>query len=1223
MSIGLKQAYKPFLRAMAGAAGLSILAALALYAAPSGAQTVPPVVMSSAGLISATGVSQAGKVVQDTCGDLYELETGGNLLEIPAGSNSTTYLVNYGGPGSDGLPGGLAIDSNNNLYVGSKWNGQIIKIPSNSCVPNVAGAITLTANNSTWASNLSVYWYDPGDLATDASSDLFIASNNCCNGNEIFELVGGTVNGAGVLVLGGNSLPQVTNIAADSVGDVFFTVSGSGAVYEVTKANYGTTSPTQVASTGSSGNALGLAFDAQGNLYIGDTKTGSIFEVPNAAASGSGTPALQFGSMFLVASGLSLTNPLGVGIGSANNTSVFYTSGGANIYDQILGAASMGSEALAGGGSASGTVYVAFNAAETPASIGTLAGGMPSQLFSVTNAGTCTAGTAYTAGQSCSIAISYTPSKPGMQQAAVVLADASGSPLASAQLSGTGLGAGLTVDPGTPTALGSNYKTPQGIAVDAAGNVFIADPAANAVDEYAAGSTTAVSVGSGLSAPAGVAVDGAGDVLIADTGNNRIVEVPVVNGALSTAAQVVVASSSLAGKGLSAPAGVTVDAAGNLYIADTGNSRIVMLPFDGSFEPAQAAEIGSGFSAPLAVIAGNGGNLYVADSGNGKIERILWPVNVGQVQLVAANLNDPSALALDASGSLYVVDKGNNRVLRVPNESGSLVQNDAIDVTAGIAAPWGLAMDGTGNLYVSDSGNAAVWNVSRVSTTLSFGYVSPGGSSSEQDATASDSGNQALAFNTPFYAAAGATADYTVGTSSASACTDSGDVAVGTACVVGASFTPLATDSGALTDTLTLSSNAVNANAEQVVLTGTAAVVNATSTTLAITSPANGTPYAGQPITLTATVSSSAGTPTGTVSFRVDGQVAGHGSLNNGTATLTLPNGLNGSSHSIVAVYAGAAVGTTVYGGSTSSLLSVTVTTASSVTSLMVTTTYSNPPNDLTSNAVAFTATVTPGSTEIPTGTVQFMNGTTVLGSAAVQPASGGIFIATFSSTLAAGKYAVTAVYSGDVNYKASSSSASSFTIVSAPNFTLTQSGASISSTAGNPGSVILTLTSWGGWNGLVSFSCSGLPTYAQCVFQPAQPIIYASTPSNSVAATQVKMEITLNNEPSTPTASGLLGWVGVLSGLGLFWVRRRALKGAWSSMALLLAAVLLGGATMAGMTSCGGSGAHFITPSGTSTVTVTAVGDPFSTAATLATQPCSTAGVCQTTTFQVSFTAN
>ncbi len=197
--------------------------------------------------------------------------------------------------------------------------------------------------------------------------------------------------------------------------------------------------------------------------------------------------------------------------------------------------------------------------------------------------GTCAAGTAYAAGSSCTITAQFTPSSPAVFTGGITLAASSGTALATVDLQGTGLGAGLTLDPAVPSSVGSGFNSPMSVAIDAAGDTFYADAGKNAVLEFTPGSATPISIGTGLSKPAGVAVDGAGDVLIADTGNNRIVEVPVVNGALSNSAQIAFPAT-LSGMALQAPAGIAVDGAGDLFIADTGNNRIVAVPYNGSLE---------------------------------------------------------------------------------------------------------------------------------------------------------------------------------------------------------------------------------------------------------------------------------------------------------------------------------------------------------------------------------------------------------------------------------------------------------------------------------------------------------------------------------------------------------------------------------------------------------------------------------------------------------------
>ena len=107
---------------------------------------------------------------------------------------------------------------------------------------------------------------------------------------------------------------------------------------------------------------------------------------------------------------------------------------------------------------------------------------------------------------------------------------------------------------------GIDHVTPDGVAVDSAGNVYIADTGNNAIKEWVAASNTVITlVSSGLYDPSGVAVDGSGNVYIADTGNNAIKEWLAASNTVTM----------LVSSGLYYPLGVAVDGAGNVYIADT------------------------------------------------------------------------------------------------------------------------------------------------------------------------------------------------------------------------------------------------------------------------------------------------------------------------------------------------------------------------------------------------------------------------------------------------------------------------------------------------------------------------------------------------------------------------------------------------------------------------------------------------------------------------------
>lgn len=275
----------------------------------------------------------------------------------------------------------------------------------------------------------------------------------------------------------------------------------------------------------------------------------------------------------------------------------------AGVYDLKVGYASLGTKAVGAGANTS--LSVQFNAAETPKNIAVTSTNSAFQI----GGGTCTAGNSYSAGDSCTVNIAFTPVGPGVSASALTIDDSNGAPLAQGYLSGFGTGAGLTADPGTLWAIGSGYTSPDGAAVDAAGNLFIADAGANSIFELAAGSSTPVALGAGLNAPQGVAVDGAGNVFIADTGNNRIVEIPVVDGAPATSAQTVVvaADATLAGAALNAPAEVALDGSGGLYIADSGNKRVVYIPYNNTWNTSRALTLGSGMSSPSAIALDSAG----------------------------------------------------------------------------------------------------------------------------------------------------------------------------------------------------------------------------------------------------------------------------------------------------------------------------------------------------------------------------------------------------------------------------------------------------------------------------------------------------------------------------------------------------------------------------------------------------------------------------------------
>jgi hypothetical protein len=184
---------------------------------------------------------------------------------------------------------------------------------------------------------------------------------------------------------------------------------------------------------------------------------------------------------------------------------------------------------------------------------------------------------------------------------------------------------------GTQTTVDSGLSSPTGVAVDGAGDVFIADTLNNRVVEVKANGTQ-TTVDSGLSSPTGVAVDGAGDAFIADEKNNRVVEVK------SHGTQTTV------GSGFSFPYGVAVDDLGDVFIADTGNNRVVEVKVDGT-----QTTVGAGLNWPRGVAADGAGDVFIADENNGRVLKVTAGVPVTVSAVTASIVVTPYSLTYDGA----------------------------------------------------------------------------------------------------------------------------------------------------------------------------------------------------------------------------------------------------------------------------------------------------------------------------------------------------------------------------------------------------------------------------------------------------------------------------------------------------------------------------------------------------------------------------------------------
>ena len=313
-------------------------------------------------------------------------------------------------------------------------------------------------------------------------------------------------------------------------------------------------------------------------------------------------------------------------------------------------------------------------------------------------------------------------------------------------------------------ATNARLNAPQCVAVDASGNQFIADTGNNRIRKVGPGGLTATVAGKGingysgdggaatnanLNGPYGVAVDASGNLFIADTDNHRIRRVDP-NGIITTVAGN--GNRGYSGDGgvatnasLNYPQNVAVDAYGNLFIADTANNVIRKVDPNGiittvagngtgGFSGDGGLAISASLNEPYGVAVDDSGNLFIADldnyrirkvDSNGLITTVAGDNNHGYsgdgVAATNTSLYVPFDAALDASGDLFIADFGNSRVRKVDpkgliatvagNGSQGYSGDGGIATNAVLNGPASVALDASGHLFVADRNNNRIREV--------------------------------------------------------------------------------------------------------------------------------------------------------------------------------------------------------------------------------------------------------------------------------------------------------------------------------------------------------------------------------------------------------------------------------------------------------------------------------------------------------------------------------
>ena len=625
----------------------------------------------------------------DSGGVLYIADSANQRIRkvVPGTTNNTIYDV------ASGLndPMGVAVDSSGNLYIAESGNNQIFEmVASNQAIYAIAGnGISGFAGDGGLATkaefgqpaHTGVY-----GIAVDAHKNVYIPDAN----NQRIRVVGANTIvfascSPSVVGYGQGTTCSASILGSNLTGTVAWTINGSA---------WGTNTL-----SGNSDSISGLTTESTGTYAIRAAYSG---DSNNAA--GSASTALTIETYAQTITFVAPTSPVTYGVAPIA-LSATATSGLPVTFSVVSGPGTVNASTLTVTGP--GTIVVAAhqtgNSSYAPAQQVTQSVvvnySLPAHGIITTIVGNGTAG--YTGdGSLAADAELNTPFGVAVNSSgSVYIADSNNYRIRAMAYStgniftiaGYGLGGnGVVVDSSSNFYISNTVSNRILVGLGSNGNIYLVAGNANGTSGY--GGDGGAPSSALLNAPQGVALDASGNLYIADTNNNRIRKITAATNIISTVAGNGTGGfsgdgASATGAKINSPYSVAVDPNGNIYIADTYNNRVrkvtsagIISTVAGNGTAGFTGDGGSATSAelylPTGIASDSSGNIYIADYGNNRVRKVT--VSTGIISTVAGNgtsgfsgdngsatsaeLQRPAGVALDASGNLYIADAYNNRI---------------------------------------------------------------------------------------------------------------------------------------------------------------------------------------------------------------------------------------------------------------------------------------------------------------------------------------------------------------------------------------------------------------------------------------------------------------------------------------------------------------------------------------------------------------------------------